>query len=72
MNYSDRMKRVDDVVLELGLLKCPKTVIGNPERAVKGVPGEKTVSFYIRGWTKIYIFHTSISGFITWFFISRS
>ena len=39
MNYSERMDRVDDVILELGLLKCAQTVIGNPERGVKGISG---------------------------------
>lgn len=39
MTYSERMCRVDDVILELGLLKCAQTVIGNPERGVKGISG---------------------------------
>jgi len=39
MNYSERMDRVDGVILELGLLKCAQTVIGNPERGVKGISG---------------------------------
>jgi ABC-type multidrug transport system ATPase subunit len=33
------MNRVDEVVLELGLKKCMNTLIGNPERGVKGISG---------------------------------
>ena len=39
MSYTERMNRVDDVSLELGLVKCINTVIGNPERGVKGISG---------------------------------
>ena len=34
-----RMDRVAEVTQELGLNKCAKTVIGNPDRGVKGISG---------------------------------
>ena len=37
--YEQRMNRVDEVIHELGLTKCQNTVIGNPERGVKGISG---------------------------------
>ena len=33
------MNRVAEVLTEFGLNKCAKTVIGNPERGVKGISG---------------------------------
>ena len=39
LSYTERMSRVDQVIHELGLTKCEKTVIGNPERGVKGISG---------------------------------
>ena len=39
LSYDERMNRVDQVIHELGLGKCRSTVIGNPERGVKGISG---------------------------------
>ena len=39
LSYDERMNRVDQVIHELGLSKCRSTVIGNPERGVKGISG---------------------------------
>ena len=39
MTYAERMIRVDEVIHELGLKKCENTVIGNPERGIKGISG---------------------------------
>lgn len=39
LTYKERMNRVDQVIHELGLSKCENTVIGNPERGVKGISG---------------------------------
>ncbi len=39
LTYEERMNRVDQVIHELGLSKCRNTVIGNPERGVKGISG---------------------------------
>jgi ABC-type multidrug transport system ATPase subunit len=39
LSYNERMIRVDEVINELGLKKCQNTVIGNPERGVKGISG---------------------------------
>lgn len=39
MSYEERMVRVDEVINELGLKKCRNTVIGNPERGIKGISG---------------------------------
>ncbi len=39
LSYTERMDRVDQVIHELGLTKCEKTIIGNPERGVKGISG---------------------------------
>ena len=33
------MHRVIEVTAELGLNKCANTVIGNPERGIKGISG---------------------------------
>jgi len=55
MTYSERMGRVEDVILELGLLKCAQTVIGNPERGVKGISG---------GERKRLAFASEVSSFI--------
>ena len=34
-----RMDRVEQVILELGLTKCRNTLIGNPEKGIKGISG---------------------------------
>ena len=39
LSYKERMNRVDEVIHELGLKKCATTVIGNPERGIKGISG---------------------------------
>ena len=41
------MNRVEEVINELGLAKCAETVIGNPERGIKGISGgeRKRLSF---------------------------
>ena len=39
MTYEERMIRVGEVINELGLKKCENTVIGNPERGIKGISG---------------------------------
>ena len=37
--YEARMKRVEDVIKELGLTKCADTVIGSPSLGKKGISG---------------------------------
>ena len=39
LTYEERMHRVEEVINELGLFKCANTVIGNPERGIKGISG---------------------------------
>uniref|UniRef100_A0A0P4ZZ43 Protein white n=1 Tax=Daphnia magna TaxID=35525 RepID=A0A0P4ZZ43_9CRUS len=39
LTYSERMTRVGQVIHELGLTKCENTMIGNPERGIKGISG---------------------------------
>jgi ABC-type multidrug transport system ATPase subunit len=39
LTYAERMIRVGQVIHELGLSKCENTVIGNPERGIKGISG---------------------------------
>ena len=39
LSYHERINRVNQVIHELGLSKCRDTVIGNPERGVKGISG---------------------------------
>lgn len=39
LNYDERMIRVGEVIHELGLKKCENTIIGNPERGIKGISG---------------------------------
>ncbi len=39
LSYNERMIRVNEVINELGLKKCENTVIGNPERGIKGISG---------------------------------
>jgi len=39
LTYEERMHRVEEVINELGLFKCATTVIGNPERGIKGISG---------------------------------
>lgn len=40
-HFSDeeRMERVEQVIQELGLAKCRNTLIGNPEKGIKGISG---------------------------------
>jgi ABC-type multidrug transport system ATPase subunit len=38
-SYEERMNRVENVILELGLGKCANTVIGLPERDLKNISG---------------------------------
>lgn len=38
LTYKERMRRVDEVILELGLSKCSETMIGFPGR-IKGISG---------------------------------
>lgn len=47
LTYKERMNRVEEVINELGLKKCATTVIGNPERGIKGISGgeRKRLSF---------------------------
>ena len=47
LTYDERMKRVEEVIHELGLTKCADTIIGDPERAIKGISGgeKKRLSF---------------------------
>ena len=39
LTYKERMNRVEEVISEMGLKKCANTVIGNPERGIKGISG---------------------------------
>ncbi|XP_046656190.1 protein white-like [Daphnia pulicaria] len=39
LSYEERMNRVDNVIIELGLEKCANTVIGLPERYHKSISG---------------------------------
>lgn len=39
LTYKERMSRVDEVIHELGLKKCANTIIGNPDRGIKGISG---------------------------------
>ena len=54
LSYAERMKRVDEVIQELGLNKCADTVIGDPERDIKGISGgeRKRLSFA----TEVFVF----------------
>ena len=56
LTYEERMNRVDEVVLELGLKKCMNTLIGNPERGVKGISGgeRKRLAFASEVCTQLY------------------
>ena len=38
-SYEERMTRVEEVVVELGLGKCRNSLIGNPEKGIKGISG---------------------------------
>ncbi|KZS03063.1 ATP-binding cassette sub-family G member 4 [Daphnia magna] len=38
-SYEERMERVEEVILELGLTKCRNTLVGNPEKGIKGISG---------------------------------
>jgi ABC-type multidrug transport system ATPase subunit len=38
-SYEEKMNRVENVILELGLGKCANTVIGLPERDLKSISG---------------------------------
>ena len=37
--YEERMARVEEVIQELGLTKCRNTLVGNPEKGIKGISG---------------------------------
>lgn len=37
--YEERMARVEEVIFELGLTKCRSTLIGNPDKGIKGISG---------------------------------
>ena len=39
LTYAERMNRVEEVINELGLTKCADTLIGEPERGIKGISG---------------------------------
>ncbi len=39
LSYEERMNRVDNVILELGLSQCINTVIGLPEIDLKSISG---------------------------------
>ena len=39
VTYEDRMKRVEQVIQELGLSKCANTKVGDPEKGIKGISG---------------------------------
>ncbi len=39
LSYKERMNRVEQVMHELGLKKCANSLIGNPERGIKGISG---------------------------------
>lgn len=39
LTYDERMKRVEEVIKEFSLAKCADTVIGEPERGIKGISG---------------------------------
>lgn len=39
LSHADRMNRVEEVIIELGLSKCAETIIGEPERGIKGISG---------------------------------
>lgn len=39
LTYEERMKRVEEVLKEFSLVKCADTVIGEPERGIKGISG---------------------------------
>ena len=51
------MHRVEEVINELGLFKCATTVIGNPERGIKGISGgeRKRLAFA----SEVFIFEFS-------------
>lgn len=38
-NAQQRMERVESVIMEFGLAKCRYTLIGNPEKGIKGISG---------------------------------
>lgn len=39
LTYKERMNRVEEVIHELGLKKSRDSIIGNPERGIKGLSG---------------------------------
>ena len=39
LTYDERMKRVEEVIKEFSLAKCADTVIGEPDRGIKGISG---------------------------------
>jgi ABC-type multidrug transport system ATPase subunit len=38
-SYKDKLKRVEEVMLELNLKKCENTMIGSAEKHIKGISG---------------------------------
>ena len=38
-SYKERMARIEEVIVELGLGKCRNSLIGNPEKGIKGISG---------------------------------
>ena len=38
-SYKERMNRVEEVLVELGLSVCADTKIGNPAKGIKGISG---------------------------------
>ncbi len=39
LSYKERMNRVDEVMEDLGLIKCANTVIGDAAKGSKGISG---------------------------------
>ena len=39
LSYAERMDRVEEVLVEMGLSKCADTMVGEPERGIKGISG---------------------------------
>lgn len=39
IKFDDRIERVERVIMELGLVKCANTMIGDPAKGVKGISG---------------------------------
>ena len=47
IKYEDRINRVEEVIQELGLGKCANTIVGDPNKGIKGLSGgeRKRLSF---------------------------